>query len=107
MLPQNYDVEQTSQAPSTTGAWVWLIAAVAYTLSPIDIIPDIPIVGWVDDFFILATSGLNMLEKQLGGISAGLAGIAKVLKYILIVLGVISILLVGLLGAAIVKLFTN
>jgi len=33
-----------------------LILAIIYDISPIDIIPDIPVVGYVDDFFITAAA---------------------------------------------------
>lgn len=37
--------------------------AVLYDVSPVDIIPDIPVVGWIDDFIITASAGLNCIEK--------------------------------------------
>ena len=45
----------TEVQQSHTGDWVWAALSVAYLFSPVDIIPDIPIVGWVDDFFITTT----------------------------------------------------
>ena len=36
---------------SHTSEWVWAALSAAYLLSPVDVIPDIPVVGWVDDFF--------------------------------------------------------
>ena len=35
-------------------AWVWIILALVYILSPYDLIPDfIPLRGWIDDFIVL------------------------------------------------------
>jgi uncharacterized membrane protein YkvA (DUF1232 family) len=36
--------------PSTPLAWIILILAIIYVVSPVDAIPDvIPIIGWIDD----------------------------------------------------------
>lgn len=37
--------------------------AVLYDISPVDVIPDIPVVGWVYDFFITVTAGLNLIQQ--------------------------------------------
>jgi hypothetical protein len=50
-------------------AWVWLVAAVAYDVLPADFIPDIPFIGWIDDFFFSAAAIANLIE-QLGGSKA-------------------------------------
>lgn len=80
--------------------------AVLYDVSPVDIIPDIPVVGWVDDFFITATAGLNLIEQNTKESMQWLSTIAKSLKWVVIILGIIVILLVALLGSLIVSLFT-
>lgn len=30
----------------------WLALGVAYTLWPMDLIPDVPVIGWVDDVVV-------------------------------------------------------
>ena len=45
-----------------TADWVLMFLSIAYLLSFVDIIPDIPIVGWVDDFFAITVAGLNLLQ---------------------------------------------
>lgn len=80
--------------------------AVLYDVSPVDIIPDIPVVGWVDDFFITATAGLNLIEQNTKESMQWLSTIAKTLKWVVIILGIIVVLLVALLGSLIVSLFT-
>ncbi len=80
------------------------LAAIAYTISPIDIVPDIPIVGWVDDIFALITTSLYGIQKTLGRASETVEKIAKYAKYITIILGVIAVLLILLLGATIIKM---
>ena len=40
--------------------------AVFYTISPLDIVPDvIPIYGWIDDGLILLMSFLNLVQSYL------------------------------------------
>jgi len=46
-------------------SWVFLILAVIYILSPIDIIPDlIPVLGWGDDFVVGALALINFINQQ-------------------------------------------
>lgn len=40
-----------------------LILAILYDLSSIDLIPDIPVIGYVDDFFITVGAFLCLLER--------------------------------------------
>lgn len=81
--------------------------AVLYDISPVDIIPDIPVVGWVDDFFITATAGLNLIQQYTSESMQWLSTIAKTLKWLTIILGVIVILLVVIFASMIVSFFTN
>lgn len=97
------DLQKSS---SNIGAWVLMGLAILYDISPVDIIPDIPVVGWIDDFFITATASLNLIQKSAEDSIQWLATIAKTLKWLMIIVGIIAILLVALLGAALVKLFS-
>lgn len=81
--------------------------AVLYDLSPVDIIPDIPVVGWVDDFFITATAGLNLIQQYTSESMQWLSTIAKTLKWLTIILGVIVVILVAIFASLIVSFFTN
>lgn len=81
--------------------------AVLYDLSPVDIIPDIPVVGWVDDFFITATAGLNLIQQYTSESMQWLSPIAKTLKWVTIILGAIVVLLVAIFASLIVSFFTN
>ena len=85
---------------------VWMVLAVLYDVSPVDIIPDIPVVGWVDDFFITATATLNLIQKAVEDSVSWLAQIAKTLTWIMIILGIIAILLVVFCGTLFVKMFS-
>ena len=81
--------------------------AVLYDISPVDVIPDIPVVGWVDDFFIAATAGLNLIQQYTSESMQWLSTIAKTLKWLTIILGVIVVLLVAIFASMIVSFFTN
>ena len=81
--------------------------AVLYDISPVDVIPDIPVVGWVDDFFITATAGLNLIQQYTSESMQWLSTIAKTLKWLTIILGVIVVLLVAIFASMIVSFFTN
>lgn len=87
-------------------AWVFMGIAILYDISPVDIIPDIPGLGWIDDFFVTATASLNLIQKSAQGSVQWLATIAKSLKWLTVIVGIIAVLLVVLLGATIIKLFT-
>ena len=50
-----------------------LIAALVYVISPIDLIPDIPIIGWLDDMGVIGMVWvylMNQLEQYVGGKSS-------------------------------------
>ncbi|MDO5608786.1 MAG: DUF1232 domain-containing protein [Capnocytophaga sp.] len=40
--------------------------AIIYMINPVDIIPEIPVVGWIDDFFIGSGGVLNLVEGYMG-----------------------------------------
>ena len=50
------------------GRWFVVIGSIVYLLSPVDIIPDFPIVGWIDDGLLatLVTTELTgvLLERR-------------------------------------------
>ena len=59
-LKRNNNMDENKQLPTTTGAWVLMALCLLYGISPVDIIPDIPVVGQIDDLIILASGGLNL-----------------------------------------------
>lgn len=84
---------------------VLFMLAILYDISPIDLIPDIPVVGYVDDFFITAIATLNLLEKWLQDSSIVLASLLRLAKWLVVFTGIIAVSLVGLAAWGIVKLF--
>jgi small-conductance mechanosensitive channel len=87
--------------------WILLALAALYTVSPVDIIPDIPVVGWIDDFLFIASAGVNVLQQEFGKTNAILSSILGVVKIITLLLGVIIVLLAVLAGTAIAKLIAG
>lgn len=81
--------------------------AIFYDISPIDLIPDIPVVGYIDDFFITAIATLNLLEKWLQDSSIVLASLLRLAKWLVVFVGIIAVSLVGLAVWGIVKLFIS
>ena len=42
--------------------WIWTILSIVYIFSPLDILLDVPVVGLLDDFFILDTAVLKLIQ---------------------------------------------
>ena len=72
---------------------VFMGLAALYDVSPVDIIPDIPVVGWIDDILITLTAFLNCIQQFTKETAHTLSIIAKILKWILVLLGGILIVL--------------
>lgn len=72
---------------------VFMGLAALYDVSPVDIIPDIPVVGWIDDILITLTAILNCIQQFTEETAHTLSIIAKILKWILVLLGGILIVL--------------
>ena len=98
-------MEENKNLPSTTGAWVIMALCLLYGISPVDLIPDIPIVGQIDDLIILLSGSLNLVQRYMERADSSLTAIVKVAKWIVIALGAIVIILLALFAVAIVSLF--
>ena len=59
-------MNENKQLPSVVVPWVIMVHCLLYGVSPVDIIPDIPIVGQIDDFIIMASGTLNLCVKCSG-----------------------------------------
>ena len=98
-------MNENKQLPSVAGPWVIMALCLLYGVSPVDIIPDIPIVGQIDDFIIMASGTLNLAQRYMERADSSFTTIVKVTKWIVIALGAIVILLLALFAVAIVNLF--
>lgn len=83
------------------------VLAILYDLSPIDIIPDIPVIGYFDDLLITAAATLNLLQKWLQDTSIVFAAALGLMKWLVIFVGIIAVSMVGLIIWGAVKLFAT
>ncbi|MDR3244297.1 MAG: DUF1232 domain-containing protein [Elusimicrobiota bacterium] len=100
-----YQITEVKQPIKKTRAldWIFFAAAIVYVFLPVDIIPDIPAIGWIDDSLILMSAGSNLIQKGTAQSFEKLSAIFKILKYILLSLFVIIVLLAVFTGAIIIK----
>jgi len=86
-------------------SYVFLGIAIIYAVSPIDIVPDVPVVGWFDDLIVLASTGLNVIQKHLETSNATLDAILRTINRGCMILGIIAIVVLGMFGLLIYKVF--
>ena len=84
-------------------AWIFFITAIIYGVSPIDLIPDMPIVGWIDDFTIGAAAFTNLIQQQFFQTNNTLNKLFKITKWILISIAILIALVAILIITLIVK----
>ena len=84
---------------------IQLLVSLVYVFNPIDIIPDMPAIGWIDDFFVVALGMINLVQGYTNDTNEKLAKIIKILKWIIAILGIICIIFILFLGSVIIKIF--
>lgn len=77
-------------------AWILFILSLVYGVYPVDVVPDMPIVGWIDDITIMAAAFTNLIQQQFFQANHTLNELLKILKW-LFVLGSVFIFLVAVL----------
>ena len=80
------------------------VLSILYLLSPIDLIPDIPVIGHIDDFFVTTTAMLNLLQKWLQNHGSILAPMLGFFKWLVIFAGIAAVSLVGIVVLGIAKI---
>ncbi len=98
-----YEPQYALEKKRRIAPFVIFSLAVIYVFSPVDIIPDIPVIGWIDDSVILSAATLNMLEKGFGIQSHFFITLLSLIKWIVIILGAIAIALFAVVGLLIYK----
>ncbi len=65
-IPQQDNKNVNVSKKKKSLATIFLILAVIYIISPVDIVPEvlIPVLGWVDDFAVGALAIINYLNQQ-------------------------------------------
>lgn len=99
---------KNKSAKSGIKAWIPLILAIIYTVSPVDLVPDsLPIAGWLEDILFLIVGGLNGIENGVLDDNSSVKKIIKFLKWGLLIAGIIGILIIILLAVLVFKVATN
>lgn len=104
------EYNNNSNKPAQSGIvpWIPLILALIYTVSPVDLVPDVlPVLGWFEDALLLVVGGLNGIQNGVLEANSSLRGIVKFLKWGLLIVGVIGILIVVLLAILVFKVATK
>ncbi len=83
--------------PPKMSSYLLIIGALIYILSPIDLIPDIPPIGWLDDLFVILFVLIKLKNKG--------DNIMNKISLILYSLLVLILALIFLIIVAITKLF--
>ena len=103
--------EQTPQAGSQVPAgrhWpsiVTLILALIYMISPVDAIPDLPVIGWIDDASIMMFASSWFAEKNMGIESVWLKKIFSYGKFVLFLIAAAILSLAALVAFGIFKVW--
>ncbi|MBP5479092.1 MAG: DUF1232 domain-containing protein [Bacteroidaceae bacterium] len=84
---------------------ILLIGAIVYDFIPADLIPDIPVIGWIDDFFVTSSALFNCIQQFSDDGNEILTRIMKWLKWTCLLLAVLIILVFLLLTATIISIF--
>ena len=91
-------------------SFILLMLAILYAFSSHDIVPDIPIIGWVDDVTFLVFSALNMIEKwidqrDVSRITLSRVMLIRVIKWSILIGGLLIISVILLTKNALGNLF--
>ncbi|MBF0537667.1 MAG: DUF1232 domain-containing protein [Nitrospirae bacterium] len=82
-----------------------MLLALVYDISPVDIIPDyIPVIGWMDDFFVTTAAALNVVHALVSNQNSALTRLVGILKWMVIFVGIIAVCLVLISMLGIIKL---
>ena len=85
---------------------ILLIGAIVYDFIPADLIPDIPVIGWIDDFFVTSSALFNCIQQFSDDGNEILTHVMKWLKWTCLLLGILIVLLSLLLAATIISIFS-
>ena len=103
-----YNTNSKKPAQSGIIPWIPLILAVIYTVSPVDLVPDVlPIIGWFEDALFVLVGLLNGVQNGVVDANSSISKIIKYIKWGLFIIGGIGILIVVLLAVLVFKVAAN
>lgn len=88
-------------------AWVFLIFAVAYAISPIDLVPDVSAVGLIDDVIVVLAALINFVQQHFLQTHPTLNKWFRITKLILIFFALLITLVALLVGVYILYLLMS
>lgn len=77
-----------------------VLLAIIYVVSPIDVVPDIPPLGWIDDIVVL----LLMLLYVMHGEDNIFTSLFSTLKWLVVLGGILTVVLLFLLATIVISL---
>lgn len=83
-----------------------LLLALIYDIMPFDFMPDVPVVGWVDDLLITAAAMVNFVEKTILHKQQALQSAVWKIKWVVILFSAFSLAFMFLFIIALVKIIT-
>lgn len=85
----------------------FLLVAIAYDISPVDLAPDaVPIFGWMDDIGVTAIALLNLYQRFAKNQYSSVVRIVRIVKWILVsicVLTALTIVTLFLMGIVLIQ----
>ena len=107
-LMSEYNDKYNKPAQSGIVPWIPLILSVIYTVSPVDLVPDVlPVLGWFEDALFLLVGGLNGVQNGVVDANSSIRKIIKYIKWGLFIIGGIGILIIVLLAVLVFKVAAN
>lgn len=107
----NYnDNSSQPSKPAQSGImpWIPLILAIVYTVSPVDLVPDVlPVVGWFEDALLLIVGVINGVQNGVVDSNSSLSKLIKYIKWGLLIIGGIGIVIIVLLAVLVFKVAAN
>jgi len=83
---------------------ILLGASIVYDIIPVDLIPDIPVLGYLDDMLVTSSAAVNCIQQFTTEDNPLLQKILKWLKWTFLLLAVLAVLVVALLISTIITL---
>lgn len=83
---------------------IFLGASIIYDVMPVDFIPDVPFIGWLDDIFVTSSAAINCLQQFSVDISPVVYKAMQWLKWICVILAVLVVIVALLLAGTIMTL---
>lgn len=84
-----------------------LIVSIIYAILPSDLVPDLPVIGWLDDVFVVLIASLHAIQKTVAKNNDTLVKLLKYAKYILFALAIIALMMMLLFGAFFINLIQS